>query len=63
MLTMGETSEAMKVRDGSTALRTTIPPGIRSHLGLKDGDLLDWNLEPSEGKLVVRIAKKVGSKK
>jgi len=44
----GERTVLTKANDKSYSLRTTVPTGVRSHLDLKEGDHLLWNLTPTK---------------
>jgi bifunctional DNA-binding transcriptional regulator/antitoxin component of YhaV-PrlF toxin-antitoxin module len=37
----------------SDSLRTTVPAGIVKQFDLKEGDILEWVIEPRKNKLVV----------
>ena len=46
----------------SKSLRTTLPSGIVKHFNLNEGDILNWELEVKDNKIVV-IVKPEKSKK
>lgn len=39
----------------SDSLRTTVPTGIVQQFNLKEGDKLEWNIEPRKNKLIIVI--------
>ena len=55
-MTAGERSVLTKARPKSGSLRTTVPAGIVSQFGLKEGDQLDWSIRAEGDKLVLIIA-------
>lgn len=44
-----------KASNKSESLRTTIPAGIVKQFDLKEGDKLDWNIEPRKNKLIIVV--------
>lgn len=44
-----------KASSKSESLRTTIPAGIVKQFDLKEGDKLDWNIEPRKNKLIIVV--------
>lgn len=44
-----------KASTKSESLRTTVPAGIVQQFNLKEGDILDWSIEPRKNKLIVVI--------
>lgn len=44
-----------KANDRSESLRTTVPATIVKLLELKEGDRIEWNLEPAKGRFVVKV--------
>jgi hypothetical protein len=58
-MTSGEKTKVTLARPGSNSLRATIPRGIVSHFSIKQGDTLNWTIEPKNGalKIVVNLIK------
>lgn len=44
-----------KASSKSDSLRTTIPSGIVKQFDLKEGDKLDWSIEPRKNKLIIVV--------
>jgi bifunctional DNA-binding transcriptional regulator/antitoxin component of YhaV-PrlF toxin-antitoxin module len=55
--TVVKTSKISKAVTGSDSLRTTIPKSLADDLGLKVGDILDWDVVPEKGKRYLRARK------
>lgn len=51
----GETTTLTKATSKSESLRTTVPAGIARQFELKEGDKLEWKIEPRNKKLVIVI--------
>ena len=56
---MGSKSIVSKATTTSRSLRTTIPVKIVDELGIKEGDVLDWEVRKIDGKkaVIVRLLK------
>ena len=56
---MGSKSIVSKATTTSRSLRTTIPVKIVDELGIKEGDVLDWEVRKIDGKkaIIVRLLK------
>jgi len=54
-MTPGQKSALVKARSNSSSLRTTVPAGIVSQFGLKEGDQLDWSLRAEADKLLLIV--------
>jgi len=54
-MTSGQKSALVKARSNSSSLRTTVPAGIVSQFGLKEGDQLDWSLKAEGDKLLLVV--------
>jgi hypothetical protein len=67
IMVRGEKTKLTKANDKSYSLRTTVPKGITSHLELKEGDSLLWELKPNGNSLSITVTpiseKKKGVKK
>lgn len=50
-------SKVFQARKNSQSLRGTIPTGIVSALKIKHGDVLTWDVEVKEGKIVAIVKK------
>ena len=48
---MSEKSTLTKATSKSESLRTTVPTGIVSHLKLKEGDKIEWEIKAESNKL------------
>ncbi len=51
----GETTTLTKATSKSESLRTTVPSGIARQFKLKEGDKLEWEIEPRNKKLVIVV--------
>jgi len=51
-------SKVSKARHGTVSLRTTIPSAVAEMMGLRDGDILLWEVEPKGNTMVVTVFKK-----
>lgn len=51
----GETTILTRATSKSESLRTTLPAGIARQFRLKEGDKLEWVLEPRKNKLVIIV--------
>ncbi len=51
----GETTTLTKATSKSESLRTTVPAGIARQFKLKEGDKLEWEIEPRNKKLVIVV--------
>jgi hypothetical protein len=56
---LGEVSILTKANTTSTSLRATVPTGVVKHLGLKQGDRVDWTIEFIGGRKVAVFSKMV----
>jgi len=45
---LGERTSLARANNKSSSLRTTVPKGIVSNFGLKEGDSLYWTIRPSK---------------
>jgi len=52
---MGEHTTLTKATSRGNSLRTTVPSGIVKQFNLREKDILDWNLEVKDGKLVLIV--------
>ena len=52
---MGEITKVTKATSKSNSLRTTIPIGIVKHLGLKEGDELEWTINAKGNDLIIIV--------
>jgi len=60
----GEKTILTRANSSSYSLRTTVPKGVVSHFGLKEGDSLLWVIQPDpSGKDLMLIVEKDGGKK
>ncbi len=50
-----ETTVLTKATSRSESLRTTVPAGIARQFRLKEGDKLEWVIEPRKNKLVIIV--------
>lgn len=48
-----ETTTLTRATSKSESLRTTVPSGIARQFRLKEGEKLEWNIEPRKNKLVI----------
>jgi hypothetical protein len=55
-LVMGEVTTLTFASPKSESLRTTVPRGICKQFNLKEGDHLDWTIEPREAKLIIVVS-------
>lgn len=55
MIMDGETTTLSKASTRSESLRTTVPAGIARQFNLKEGDKLEWKIEPRNKKLIIVI--------
>jgi bifunctional DNA-binding transcriptional regulator/antitoxin component of YhaV-PrlF toxin-antitoxin module len=44
-----------KASTKSESLRTTVPAGIVQQFNLKEGDTLEWSIEPRKNKLIIVV--------
>lgn len=51
----GETTTLTKATSKSKSLRTTVPAGIARQFKFKEGDKLEWVIEPRNKKLVIVV--------
>ncbi len=54
---MGHKSHVVRASPRSESLRTTIPKDVVRELGIKLGDVLDWEIEGGDGKKIARVRK------
>ncbi len=52
---MGFKTTIAKASSIANSYRTTVPAGIMSQFGLKEGDKLDWTLKAESGEIVVIV--------
>jgi bifunctional DNA-binding transcriptional regulator/antitoxin component of YhaV-PrlF toxin-antitoxin module len=57
LLRMTNPTRVSKANSVSSSLRTTIPNEIVDYLGLKIGDVVDWEESQEKGKKYARIRK------
>lgn len=50
-------SKVGRARPTTTSLRTTIPIPVARMMGLQNGDILVWDVEPKGDKVVVTVSK------
>lgn len=53
-----EVTKVTKNQPNSESLRTKIPPGVKSTLGLASGDEIEWDVVFRDGKKVAEVRKK-----
>jgi len=51
----GEKSGVFRARPNSKSLRTTIPTGVASHMGIENKDEILWTLDKVEGEWVCSV--------
>lgn len=51
----GQTTTLTKANKNSESLRTTVPVSIINQFDLKEGDQLQWILEPYKNELFIKI--------
>jgi hypothetical protein len=51
----GQTTSLTKANKTSESLRTTVPASIINQFDLKEGDQLQWILEPYKNELFIKI--------
>lgn len=51
----GQTTSLTKANKTSESLRTTVPASIINQFDLKEGDRLQWILEPYKNELFIKI--------
>jgi bifunctional DNA-binding transcriptional regulator/antitoxin component of YhaV-PrlF toxin-antitoxin module len=56
-LIMGKTSKIAKANALSSSVRATIPNDIVEYLGLRIGDVIDWERYTEKGRKYARIKK------
>ena len=54
---MGQTSKVTQANTLSKSVRATIPNNVVKYLGLKLGDVLEWETFTQNGKRAVRVRK------
>jgi bifunctional DNA-binding transcriptional regulator/antitoxin component of YhaV-PrlF toxin-antitoxin module len=52
---MGMKTTVARASTKSDSLRTTVPAGIVNQFNLKEGDILDWSIEPRKNKLIIVV--------
>ncbi|MDQ1252443.1 MAG: hypothetical protein QG646_1564 [Euryarchaeota archaeon] len=55
ILPMGMQTVIAKASSKSDSLRTTVPAGIVKQFNLKEGDTLEWSIEPRKNKLIIVV--------
>ena len=53
---MGDRTVLSRATSNSRSLRATVPIGIVTHFGLKEGDSLDWRLEIRNSRLTIEVS-------
>ncbi len=51
----GEITTLSKASTRSKSLRTTVPAGIARQFKLKEGDRLEWEIEPRNKRLIIVV--------
>lgn len=54
---MGQTSKVTQANTLSKSVRATIPNSVAEYLGVKLGDVLEWETLTQNGKKAVRVRK------
>ena len=54
---MGYKSAVAKASNKSPSVRTTIPEKIASELGIRPGDVLDWEVAAEKGRKIMKVKK------
>ncbi len=62
-MTRGQITSLTKANKNSESLRTTVPASIINQFDLKEGDQLQWILEPYKNELFIKITPIKKSKK
>jgi len=55
---MGFETTLTKATTTSESLRTTVPSGIVTQFGLKEGDTLDWTITIKNNRLIIEVEPK-----
>jgi len=54
---MGYKSAVAKASNKSPSVRTTVPEKIVSEVGIKPGDILDWEVTVEKGRQIMKVKK------
>ena len=54
---VGYKSGVVRASNKSPSVRTTIPEKVVSEVGIKPGDILDWELTSEKGRQIMKVKK------
>jgi bifunctional DNA-binding transcriptional regulator/antitoxin component of YhaV-PrlF toxin-antitoxin module len=54
---MGYKSAVAKASSKSPSVRTTIPEKVASEVGIRPGDVLDWEVTSEKGRSIMKVKK------
>lgn len=57
MIVVGYKSGVVKASHKSPSVRTTIPEKIAAEIGIKPGDILEWELTSEKGRQIMKVKK------